>query len=259
MPRRRRGARAVAVDAEAERGLAMRILLHSPKDLVAGVLAFAAASAIIANALFLQAGHHPSPMFGSVVAMPAAGLAPASPLPRPRPVELATKPAETSLPEFKPAEFRPAESRPVEIKPAEPKAVEPRAVQPKAADPLANLVKATAVMPVTGQCSAATRTNSSRGPGLAPCGGGAARAHGIWLRPVEADRDDRFGHPGRDPEVRAGAQAAGDRADVRSPGARPFRHDRTFDRLACFRAKACPALDAWWTPVRVKRTRQNII
>ena len=39
MPRRRRGARAVAVDAEAERGLAMRILLHSPKDLVAGVLA----------------------------------------------------------------------------------------------------------------------------------------------------------------------------------------------------------------------------
>lgn len=149
MPRRRRGARAVAVDAEAERGLAMRILLHSPKDLVAGVLAFAAASAIIANALFLQAGHHPSPMFGSVVAMPAAGLAPASPLPRPRPVELATKPAETSLPEFKPAESRPVESRPVEIKPAEPKAVEPRAVQPKAADPLANLVKATAVMPVT--------------------------------------------------------------------------------------------------------------
>ena len=76
MPRRRRGARAVAVEADAERGLAMRILLHSPKDLVAGVLAFAAASAIIANALFLQAGHHPSPMFGSVVAMPATGSSP---------------------------------------------------------------------------------------------------------------------------------------------------------------------------------------
>ena len=87
MPRRRRGASAVAVEAEAERGLVMRILLHSPKDMVAGVLAFAAVSAIIANALFLQAGRHPSPMFGSVVAMPAAGLAPASPLPRPRPVE----------------------------------------------------------------------------------------------------------------------------------------------------------------------------
>ena len=66
MPRRRRGARAAAVEAEAERGLAMRILLHSPKDMVAGVLAFAAVSAIIANALFLQAGRHPSPMFGTV-------------------------------------------------------------------------------------------------------------------------------------------------------------------------------------------------
>ena len=139
MPRRRRGARAVAVEADAERGLAMRILLHSPKDLVAGVLAFAAASAIIANALFLQAGHHPSPMFGSVVAIPAAGLASASPLPRPRPVELATRPADASPPESKPAE----------IKPVEFKSAEPKAAEPKAADPLANLVKATAAMPVT--------------------------------------------------------------------------------------------------------------
>src|ERR1700722_6549147 len=142
MPRRR-GARAVAVEAEAERGLVMRILLHSPKDLVAGVLAFAAVSAIIANALFLQAGHHPSPMFGSVVAIPQAGLTPASPLPRPRPVELATRPADTSPPEAKPVELRPAEIKSAEIKPAEPKAAEP-----KAADPLANLVKATAT-PVT--------------------------------------------------------------------------------------------------------------
>jgi putative peptidoglycan binding protein len=139
MPRRRRGARAVAVEADAERGLAMRILLHSPKDLVAGVLAFAAASAIIANALFLQAGHHPSPMFGSVVTIPATGLTPASPLPRPRPVELATRPADASPPEFKFAE----------PKPAEPKAAEPKVAEPKAADPLANLVKATAAMPVT--------------------------------------------------------------------------------------------------------------
>ena len=143
MPRRR-GARAVAVEAEAERGLVMRILLHSPKDLVAGVLAFAAVSAIIANALFLQAGHHPSPMFGSVVAIPQAGLTPASPLPRPRPVELATRPADTSPPEAKPVELRPAEIKSAEIKPAEPKATEP-----KAADPLANLVKATAATPAT--------------------------------------------------------------------------------------------------------------
>jgi hypothetical protein len=149
MPRRRRGARAVAVEADAERGLAMRILLHSPKDLVAGVLAFAAASAIIANALFLQAGHHPSPMFGSVVTIPATGLTPASPLPRPRPVELATRPADASPPEFKFAEPKPAEPKAAEPKAAEPKVAEPKAAEPKAADPLANLVKATAAMPVT--------------------------------------------------------------------------------------------------------------
>jgi hypothetical protein len=144
MPRPRRRARAVAVEAEAERGLPMRILLHSPKDFVAGVLAFAAVSAIVANALFLQAGHHPSPMFGSVVAMPATGSSTASPLPRPRPAELATKPAETS-----PQESRPAELKPVEIKAAEPKAAEPKASELKAADPLANLVKATAATPAT--------------------------------------------------------------------------------------------------------------
>jgi Putative peptidoglycan binding domain len=126
MPRRR-GARAVAAEAETERGLAMRILLHSPKDMVAGVLAFAAVSAIIVNALFLQAGRHPAPMFGSVVVMPAAGLASASPLPRPRPVE-----ADAAVSEPRIAEPRPAE------KPAE----------PKAADPLTNLVKATSATPV---------------------------------------------------------------------------------------------------------------
>src|ERR1700693_5078227 len=56
----------------------MRILLHSPKDTVAGLLAFAAVSAILANALFLQTGHHPAPMFGSVVVMPQPGSAAAN-------------------------------------------------------------------------------------------------------------------------------------------------------------------------------------
>jgi hypothetical protein len=129
MPRRRRGAAAVAVEPEAERGLLMRILLHSPKDLVAGALAFTAVSAIVANALFLQSGPHPAPMFGSVVTLPAPVLTLASPLPRPRPVE---------------AMIRPVESAPVEPKPAEPKLAEP-----KTSDPMANLVRATAVSPVT--------------------------------------------------------------------------------------------------------------
>jgi hypothetical protein len=131
MPRRRRR-RASAVAAGAERGFAMRILLHNSKDVVAGVLAFAAVSAIVANALFLQAGRHPAPMFGSVVAMPA-GLPLASPLPRPRPLE-----ADALLSEPKAAELKPLEPKPVEPKPAE----------PKAPDPLANLVKATSAPPV---------------------------------------------------------------------------------------------------------------
>src|SRR5262245_20281057 len=91
-PRRRRGAKAVAVEAAQERGLVMRVLMHSPKDTVAGLLALAAISAIVANALFLQAGRHPSPMFGATAAAPVQPLA--NPLPRPRPVEIATRAAE---------------------------------------------------------------------------------------------------------------------------------------------------------------------
>jgi putative peptidoglycan binding protein len=109
-PRRRRGA-AVAVDEAVaaeetakRRSLAMRILLHSPKDMVAGAVAFAAAGAIIANALFMQAGRHPSPMFGGSVGAPMTMSAPAGPLPRPRPVE-----ADAKAPDTRPAEARPAE------------------------------------------------------------------------------------------------------------------------------------------------------
>jgi hypothetical protein len=137
VPRRRRGAKAVAVEADTdtERGLVMRILLHSPKDMIAGVLAFAAVSAIIANALFLQAGRHHSPMFGSVVALPTTGSV-ASPLPRPRPVDAMTRAAEPS-----PADPKPAE--------------------PKAADTLANLVKSTSAPSVT-------PSNTARPPASIP-------------------------------------------------------------------------------------------
>src|SRR5258707_15869137 len=108
MPRRRRGANAVAIESDTERGLVVRILTHSPKDMAAGLLAFAAVSAIIANALWLQAGRHPSPMFGPVNAIPAAV---GSPLPRPRPLDADVAAFETKL------------------------------AEPKAPDPLPNLVK----------------------------------------------------------------------------------------------------------------------
>ncbi|MDI1262074.1 MAG: peptidoglycan-binding protein [bacterium] len=130
LPRRRRGAKAVAIQPEPERGLLMRALLHSPKDMVAGLLAMTAVGAIVANALFLQAGRHPSPMFGSVVTLPAPQLA-SVPSPRPRPAELAA---------------RPVEPEPVEARP------EPRAADIKTGsdvrggDPMTNLVvKSTSV------------------------------------------------------------------------------------------------------------------
>jgi hypothetical protein len=114
MPRRRRRAAAV----EIERGLAMRALLHSPKDMVAGLLAFAACSAIVANALFLQTGQHPAPMFGNTVHLGAS-----NPLPRPRPLEAVAV-----------SEPRLAETR----------LAEPRLIEPRANDPVANIIKATA-------------------------------------------------------------------------------------------------------------------
>ena len=134
MPRRRRGAKAVAVDADEARGFAMRILLHSPKDMLAGALAFTAVGAILANALFLQAGRHPSPMFGSsVVTLPAPAVA--NPLPRPRPVELAARPVEPA----------PAEAKPVEARSAS----DHKTADPKSTDPMTSLVvKSTSAAPV---------------------------------------------------------------------------------------------------------------
>jgi len=133
MPRPRRGATAAAIDAETGRGFLLRILLRSPKDIVAGLLAFAAVSAIIANALFLQAGPHPAPMFASmrgVGSPPSVAASPASVnvLPRPRPAE---------------ADIVTPETRPVEPKAAEPRSAEPRSAEPKAPDPVANLMKTT--------------------------------------------------------------------------------------------------------------------
>ncbi len=132
MPRRRRGAAAAAVDGWTVRGLALRIFLHSPKDTFAGLIAFVAVGAIITNAVFLQAGPHPAPMFGSAAA-PTITLTVTNPLPRPRPTE---------------ADVAPSEPRLAEPRLAEPRFAEPRLIEPKANDPLANLVKATTAAPL---------------------------------------------------------------------------------------------------------------
>jgi hypothetical protein len=118
-PRRRRASRAAVLDAS-EHGLAMRIFLHSPKDVIAGALALVAVCAIIVNALFMQAGRHPAPMFGTVTVMPAVASLPAGHVLRPRPTE-----ADVPLPE-------------------------PRPADPKVADAMTNLVKTTSsVQPAT--------------------------------------------------------------------------------------------------------------
>ena len=111
MPRRRRGGKTAAFEEE-ERSPFLRILLHSPRDTIAGAMAFALVVAIIANALFLQAGRHPAPLFGSATPH-TAGTTPANPLPRSRPLEA-------------------EDSKPTEGKPA---------------DPLANFVKTTGATP----------------------------------------------------------------------------------------------------------------
>jgi hypothetical protein len=106
---------------------------------VAGLLAAAAICAILANALFLQAGRHPSPMFGSVVTLPAPQAAVVNPLPRPRPVELTSRPVEAEPPEIRPVEARSADPKHVEIRSGDSKS-DSKNPDPKNPDSMANLV-----------------------------------------------------------------------------------------------------------------------
>ncbi|WP_027572080.1 peptidoglycan-binding domain-containing protein [Bradyrhizobium sp. WSM1743] len=140
---RRRGAKTAVIDVETERNLVMRVLLHSPKDTLAGLVAVAAIAAIVANALFLQTGRHPAPMFGTVINLPAPSSVPLSnPMPRPRPVGADTSPLEPRATEFR-VEPKPAE-RAAEKAPEKP--VEATA-STRSSDPMTNLVKATTSTP----------------------------------------------------------------------------------------------------------------
>ncbi|WP_375307850.1 peptidoglycan-binding protein [Bradyrhizobium sp. A11] len=142
---RRRGAKAATVDVETERNLVMRVLLHSPKDTLAGLVAVAAVGAIVANALFLQTGRHPAPMFGTVINLPApSSMQLSNPLPRPRPVGADSSPLEPRATEFR-AEPKPAE-RAAEKAPEKP--VEATA-STRANDPMTNLVKQTTSTPTS--------------------------------------------------------------------------------------------------------------
>jgi hypothetical protein len=113
---RRRRAAAAAMGDEEGRGFVLRILLHSPKDTLAVLVAFAACSVIVANAVFLQKGQHAASMFRRAFVPRGAFFAP-RPLPRRRPVR---------------GDAAPPEPIP-----------DPRRVEQRLADPLAKLVKAT--------------------------------------------------------------------------------------------------------------------
>lgn len=143
--RRHRGSAAAA--ASAERNIFLRVLFYSPKDMVAGVVACAAVSAIVANAIFLQAGRHPSPMFGSSVVVPLTAPAVVSPLPRPRPLDAAARPVDT-----KSLDARLLDSKPVDGK----------APESRGSDPAGNPIKAataSAVARPPAPTPAATRTD----------------------------------------------------------------------------------------------------
>jgi hypothetical protein len=119
-PRRRKRAAAAAVAAEPERGLILRVLLHSPKDTLAATAALAAVVAIVTNAMFLQPGRHPSPLFNTAsVSQPVSADPVSTPLPRMRPAE---------------AEAR-AVDRPVETAPLKPAASPSAAPRPPVAVP----------------------------------------------------------------------------------------------------------------------------
>lgn len=118
----------------------IRPFLDSPKDALAILVAAAMVAAIIGNALFMQAGRHPSPMFGRAVpvtfpAQTPAASAPVNPMPRSRPLE---------------ADAKPAEVRAVETKPqAQP--------EPRANDPMGQLVAKTTAMSPTPAVAPAMR------------------------------------------------------------------------------------------------------
>jgi hypothetical protein len=148
LPKRRKGATA---EKQKERGLLMQLVFHSPKDALAGAVAVAAALAIIVNALFMQAGRHPSPLFATILPVAKPAVEPQA-APKPAPVtviplqQAAVQQPTSPMPRPRPAE---AEMRP--------------------GDPLGNLVRSTS-MPAA---AAAPAASAPRPPAAIPQGGTA--------------------------------------------------------------------------------------
>ncbi|RJF74387.1 peptidoglycan-binding protein [Rhodopseudomonas palustris] len=156
----------------------MRLLMSSPRDVVAGMFASAAVVAIITNAIFMQAGQHPSPMFGRSAASASISVVT---LPRPRPAEprQESKTLDPALLEPSPTELKPSESKTADAKPTESRAAEPKHVDSKpdtrrvdrtrtadadAGDPLGSLVQRTTQPRAAAPAPAAASSTASNAP-----------------------------------------------------------------------------------------------
>lgn len=154
LPRRRRAksAKAMADKAVSSRVMAIapepnfvaRVLLHSPKDTLAAAVAVSASLAIMINALFLQNGRHPAPMFGApadqaaMTPVTAPAASPVQPMPRMRPADAEVKPSESKPLDQKIAAAPPAPAR--TAPPAASAVPRPPAAIPGRNDPIGDLV-----------------------------------------------------------------------------------------------------------------------
>jgi len=155
LPRRRKGAAAEAK--EKERGLVMQLVFHSPKDALAGAVAVAAALAIIVNALFMQAGRHPSPLFATMFPAAKPAVEPQAP-PKPAPVTVIPLQQAAAVQQVA-AVQQPASPMP-RPRPAE--------AEVRPGDPLGNLVRSTSI-----PAAPATVASTPRPPAAIPQGGTA--------------------------------------------------------------------------------------
>jgi Putative peptidoglycan binding domain len=147
--------RKAATAAGKERGLLMQIVFHSPKDTLAGAVALTAVLAIIVNALFLQAGRHPSPLFATVLPATRSVAEPQS-TPKPAPVAVAPAQQVVASPQVRPGDSLgnlvrstsvPAAPAPTAPRPPAviPQAATPQATAPAKADPTVSSARVAAV------------------------------------------------------------------------------------------------------------------
>jgi hypothetical protein len=90
-----RASRRRVKDEDVEQNWLVALLTRRPFDTLGILLALAATTAISVNALYMQRGRHPSPMFAPAVpfvSTPASSMP--NPMPKPRPAEAAAKAAE---------------------------------------------------------------------------------------------------------------------------------------------------------------------